>query len=283
MFYIQFILLYYVFWVYYLKKIKEYKKMFKTNVIIHIFNEEYLLPFWLIHHKKIFDYGVIIDYRSTDNSLKICKEICPDWEIITSRNSCFEAIEIDKEVMDIESRLEGIKLALNVTEFIFLEKPLSDYFEEYQEKTIFKVRVISPYSNLTYYPINKDELISGLLNTEIKFHYDRSQRFIHNFSNGDYTTGRHFTNHKNEVDKTSEIFIVWFGFYPWNEHILNRKLQIKQNIPISDRLKGFSTTHFWDKEQMIHEMKTKFESGIILSIINNRLYEFLKKIIHYVN
>jgi len=33
----------------------------------HIYNEEYLLPFWLKHHKKIFDHGVIIDNFSTDN------------------------------------------------------------------------------------------------------------------------------------------------------------------------------------------------------------------------
>jgi hypothetical protein len=32
------------------------------TVISHIFNEEYLLPFWLEHHRTIFDHGIIIDY-----------------------------------------------------------------------------------------------------------------------------------------------------------------------------------------------------------------------------
>ena len=47
----------------------------KKTCLIHIYNEEYLLPFWLNHHKDIFDDIIIIDYNSTDKSLEICKEI----------------------------------------------------------------------------------------------------------------------------------------------------------------------------------------------------------------
>ena len=47
----------------------------------HIYNEEYLLPYWLNHHKKIFNHGVIIDNFSTDKSVDIIKSIVPDWEI----------------------------------------------------------------------------------------------------------------------------------------------------------------------------------------------------------
>ena len=32
-----------------------------NDLFSHIYNEEYLLPFWLNHHKNIFDHGVIID------------------------------------------------------------------------------------------------------------------------------------------------------------------------------------------------------------------------------
>ena len=32
----------------------------KTTLISHIFNEEYLLPFWLRHHKNMFDEIIII-------------------------------------------------------------------------------------------------------------------------------------------------------------------------------------------------------------------------------
>lgn len=38
--------------------------MDKITVLMHIYNEEYLLPFWLNHHKNIFDHGVIVNYDS---------------------------------------------------------------------------------------------------------------------------------------------------------------------------------------------------------------------------
>ena len=46
----------------------------KLTVISGIYNEEYLLPFWLEHHRKIFDHGVIVDWHSTDRSLEIIRE-----------------------------------------------------------------------------------------------------------------------------------------------------------------------------------------------------------------
>ena len=51
------------------------------TVISHIFNEEYLLPFWLENHKNMFDHGIIIDYCSTDSSVEIIKKYCPTWEL----------------------------------------------------------------------------------------------------------------------------------------------------------------------------------------------------------
>ena len=61
----------------------------KKTLITHIFNEEYLLPFWLHHHKDMFDEIVIIDYNSTDNSIEICKNIYPRCQIINTQNKFF--------------------------------------------------------------------------------------------------------------------------------------------------------------------------------------------------
>ena len=30
-------------------------------VVSHFFNEAYLLPWWLRHHRDVFDHGVLID------------------------------------------------------------------------------------------------------------------------------------------------------------------------------------------------------------------------------
>ena len=88
------------------------------TVICHFYNESYLLPFWLKHHKKIFDNGIMINYQSTDDSVKIINEICPDWKIIDTKNDFFGAEAIDREVESIESSIDGWKICLNITEFI---------------------------------------------------------------------------------------------------------------------------------------------------------------------
>ena len=77
------------------------------TVISHIFNEEYLLPFWLEYHSQIFDYGIIIDYCSTDSSIEIVKKFCPHWKIIKTKNiidgkPLFDAKLVDDEVIEIE-------------------------------------------------------------------------------------------------------------------------------------------------------------------------------------
>ena len=168
----------------------------KTTLLSHIYNEEYLLPFWLQHHKDMFDEIIIIDYNSTDRSVEICKTICPDCKIITSRNENFDATLVDKEVMDIENTIEGIKIVLNTTEFLFCDKPLKDLFIDYEHYAIsLSINMISPYSNSWFEVNDCNELFTNLFDSSIRFHYDRSTRFIHNFRNGNYTIGRHSTNH----------------------------------------------------------------------------------------
>ena len=89
------------------------------TVISHFYNEEHLLPWWLNHHKQIFDHGIMIDYHSTDRSMEIIREICPDWELRYTRNKYFDSTPIDQEVMDIEKKLEGWRMCLNTTEFLY--------------------------------------------------------------------------------------------------------------------------------------------------------------------
>ena len=88
-------------------------------LISPFYNEEYLLPYWLKHHREIFDHGILIDYHSTDKSVAICKELVPDWEIVTSKNHSFGAIMCDFEVMQHEKRYPNAwKLVSNTTEFL---------------------------------------------------------------------------------------------------------------------------------------------------------------------
>jgi hypothetical protein len=245
----------------------------KTNVIIHIYNEQYLLPFWLEHHSKIFDHGVIIDYRSTDASLEICKKICPTWTIITSRNEYFDSRYIDTEVMDIENQLTGIKICLNVTEFLFLNKPIKDLFKD--TNVCFAINSNTPYLNTDANPTNLHDLIQLLSNDNIKYLKnnrpgDTGFRYIHNHSNGGYNIGRHSTGHYTIL--TEDLQIVWLGYFPWNQHMIKRKMQIKNNMPEYDKQIGAGIQHLYSLETMEEKLKAGYLHGRELKEINIYLY-----------
>lgn len=249
----------------------------KTTLLTNIYNEEYLLPFWLNHHKDMFDHGIIIDYRSTDNSVKICKEICPTWDIITTRNAFFGAVAIDQEFMDIENNLEGIKIVLNTTEFLFCETPIKDVFSNIlTTPTSFAVTAVSPYSLNEYNPKTNTELFKNLLNPDVKFNHDRGVRQIHNYKHGAYTIGRHSTN--NPSINSTNMHIVWLGYYPFNNKLLERKLQIKNNMPEGDKQCGFGFQHLFEYDKLISLNKEKVNNGIPLQNINNNLYNLINSI-----
>jgi hypothetical protein len=140
----------------------------KTTLLSHIFNEEYLLPFWLNHHKTMFDQIIIIDYNSTDKSIEICKNICPECKIIKTRNNCFDARKVDIEIMDIENNIDGVKIVLNTTEFLFCEKPIKYLFFDNKNKA-YAIKCLTPYSLNIYNVNNVNELFKNLLNNDVVY------------------------------------------------------------------------------------------------------------------
>ena len=107
----------------------------------------------------MFDEMIVIDYNSTDNSIEICKSICPECKIIKTRNKWFDAEEIDKEFMDIENKIEGIKIVLNTTEFLFSENSIKDLFMDNTQPFSYDITCTSPYSKNSYEINNNYELL----------------------------------------------------------------------------------------------------------------------------
>jgi hypothetical protein len=257
--------------------------------IIHIYNEEYLLPFWLNHHKNIFDKIIIINYHSTDNSINICKEIIPNCEIITTRNNCFEAQLVDNEVMDIENKYEGFKICLNITEFLVTYgKNIKEILNQYlNEKIMLKIPAYIPISLNKYYPKNNEELFKNLCNEDVKFANDlttkinieRGCRYLHNHINGNYTVGRHGT--LNNEKYFNEFIILTLYFYPNNEYFMKRKMQIKSKIPQSDINIQRGIHHFWTEEYINDNMKNYYNDNnqnnksYPLKILDLELYNYI--------
>lgn len=249
----------------------------RTILITNIYNEEYLLPFWLEHHRHIFDHGIIIDYGSTDRSLEICKEICPSWEVRRSRNPNFAAWNADLELMLTESESDGIKMVLTTTEFLFCTKPIKEIFKPYAKSNIsFGVKPYAPYTLAKMYPTNLKELFTFALRDGVVFvqQADRGTRQLHNFPNGNYRIGRHYT--KNPSVSSDDLHILWVGNFPMNEHTMKRKQNVKTHIPESDRRRGYSYHHFYDEGQMMDVIVKHYKLGVPLQGLNPTLYNMLE-------
>ena len=246
----------------------------KLTVLTNVFNEEYLLPFWLEHHKNIFDHGIIVDYRSTDRSMEICRAICPTWTIITSKNEKYDAFAIDKEFVELENEIEGIKIVLNTTEFLCSVTPIKSIFQNLPSPISLSANQISAYSlRADFYPNSVQELFRSLLRPDVMFAYSRGARHIHNHKNGNYTVGRHLTNHT--MHMVNDIFIFWFGRYPFNPSVEKRILQIKQNIPECDIRTNMAVHHLIPQSEIYPDIQARYKYAIPLKVLNFIAYHYL--------
>jgi ligand-binding SRPBCC domain-containing protein len=227
--------------------------MMDLTLIAHMYNEEYYLPNWLLYHKSIFTHGIIIDYHSTDNSRAIVKQICPTWELRTSRNTCFDAHECDNEVMDIEQTIQaGYKIALNVTEWIVFKDATA--YKTYQRDTdeaLNKCIAIKPWTVTTKNTTNNDQIklidyIQSFQNVNTT--YRNGHRFLHNYPSLHYSVGRHAV--REEATEADGVYILWVGFFPWIDVVHSRRLQIKYKMSPRDIVNGLGTQHLYTLEKM---------------------------------
>lgn len=215
------------------------------TVICHFYNEEYILPWWLKHHKHIFDHGIMIDYNSTDSSVEIIKNICPNWEIRTTRNKWFDSAEVDAEVMDIERELTGWRIALNVTEFLY------GNLEHLPDDSGYAQYLISNYVFVDM----QDRLATGELSTLVhdrplhdqrSWGYDefqnkgisragnmaRMHRSIHNYPI-EYSPGRHWG--AGRPRSFSDLVIFYYGWADASDPGIKRKMQIQEKMSAHDK------------------------------------------------
>lgn len=236
----------------------------KKTLLCHFYNEEWMLPWFLNHHKQIFDHGIMIDYHSTDHSRDVIREICPSWDIITSRNPNFQADTIDTEVNDIEQSIEGWRICLNVTEQLIGDYTVMDTsaVDELYVPSIFMVdveyqdRVANPdvalyeqyYHGFSFRDSDRDFL-------------ERRSRRLHR-TNRPYpiastrecmAPGRHY-NMYSQMD----LAILYYGWCPFDQGQLKRKLQIQTQIPLIDRQRGWGFHHITNAETLTHRLETEF-------------------------
>lgn len=233
----------------------------KKTVLCHIYNEEYLLPWFLNHHKQIFDHGIIIDYHSTDRSREIIKEICPTWDIVTSRNLDFQADKIDSEVEDLEREIDGWRICLNVTEqLIGNYSILDDKPGQYLIPSMFMVDCDRDRVVTHDLPLYKQKFDGFMFDTPANF-IERRARSIHNYpvhypeqsTVECMSPGRHFNS-----ANTDQLVIFYYGWCPLDDKGFARKLQIQTQIPLFDRQLNRGFHHITNKETLIYRLENEF-------------------------
>jgi Glycosyl transferase family 2 len=235
------------------------------TVLTHFYNEEYLLPWWLSHHRKIFDHGILVDYDSTDRSCEIIREMCPTWEIVTSRNRTFHAPTIDHEIQDIERQLSGWRICLNITEFLYGDYNLMSADEPVQLLIPSHI-CVDPLWDRAYDP---DVDLIRQCKHGLDFRYNgeklplvcmrwgmasafsiRMARSAHNHAIRYDFVGRHWHSMN-----TEDLVIFWHGWSPMNHHIIRRKAQIKDRIPPGDFANNWGNQHNVTPELLMEQWK----------------------------
>ncbi|TCP70103.1 glycosyltransferase family 2 protein [Baia soyae] len=229
-----------------------------ATLISHFYNEEYLLPWWLQHHLRLFEHGILINNGSTDRSVEIIRSLAPHWEIVDSPSgSVFHTPQVEQEVMAIEERVQGWKVVLNITEFFCcykmdLDEMIRDF--EAQGSGMYKLEGIimadppafayqEPDYNLPlvlqrYHGCFFEECPYGTVGHRL--------RFMHKHPNGWYTPGRHTSAHPRIEYPLEKAFLLWYGWSPWNENLRKRRLQIGPTMTC----RGHGGGHGWSAGQM---------------------------------
>lgn len=222
-----------------------WRLVMRKTILTHFYNEEYLLPWWLEHHKKHFDWGVLINYGSTDRSVEIIKDICPKWKVVDSINDWFDARLCDDEVIKYERQIPGWKITLNVTEFLVGDYSVLNDTPDQELKI--------PCSVMIDEDPTRPAVVSMPLVEQKKFGipYDlggsklRRSRCIHNKQEVKYPLGRHYENYDSEA-----LQVLWYGWSPYTSEMKARKLQVQTRIPESDKKAGYGREHIVTDEAL---------------------------------
>jgi len=251
------------------------------SVVCHVFNEEYLLPWWLSHHRRIFDHGIMIDYNSTDASRDIIKQMCPDWEIHTTRNRYFDSASIDREVEDYERTCSSWRMALNVTEFLYGDVAQLDTITTPTQHFLGNYVFVDPRDS-------KPLLHSLPLHEQVTFGYYetdpnpatklnlglRASRSIHNYPVAYPPQGG---RHWHQRPTLGNLAIFYYGYAVLNEEGIARKLQIKTKMsPDEQRAHGSEHPNMVTREKYLgnidryHRPRCSDMSGVIARLARHQ-------------
>jgi len=213
----------------------------------------------------MFDYAVLLDYNSTDDSRETLKDIPPSWHVVSSVNSKFDAIRVDDEVQFWEQKFpQAWKICLTTTEFLVLPN-LREMLSSL-DRSIEVIRFPAfamvgndshPLQRFVSLLKQRSQYAGHDLLTDLLTGDHEASRFMHRLNSVKYLPGRHGIGPEFSWQWSKLGFIAKYRWTPWPE-ILSRKAQIRSRIPESDLAKGWGAQHNTDREGL-----TKVRSDLL--------------------
>jgi hypothetical protein len=220
------------------------------TIISHFWNEEYLLPWWIKHHREMFDEAVLINWGSTDRSVAEIRKHAPSrWKVVDTKwklpmddNACFAAA-LDEEVIEIESGLTGWRICLNTTEFLIGDIASVEREGGATQHNVgcLKMWDWNPEGALDHSKTLWSQLWMG---TDCRPHNMmgiRRGRSIHSHPIA-YEIGRHVTHPPAGLN--GDMVILHYGDCISSPAMLKRRMQVQERITTHDRRCGFGIQHF---------------------------------------
>ena len=199
-----------------------------STLITHVWNEVALLPGWLDWHAPRFDRIIAIDCASDDGTRDILADA--GVEIVEGPDD-FGAQRMDACVMEVERGVTGLRIALNVTEFL-LGKPNIPGQTFIPSVSLVNMPDDPPFNWMGWFWTQRRHGIGwredfmlrrARLLTDTPVHYD---------------IGRHFMQVSD-----APLLIVHVANCLVDEAMIARRLQIQQRIPESDKRLDLSFQH----------------------------------------
>lgn len=241
----------------------------ETLLITHFYNEELLLPYWILHHAPMFDNVILIDYDSTDRSVEIIKDLAPShWKVIKSKNKEFSALTIEDEIREYECSYPDnvYKVVLNITEFLVW--PEMKHFLAKHNSTTKPIAIKLFCNDIiddSLIPLDPDLPLIQQRNRYVKKEFDYS-RFIHKNTNSSgkvYGLGRHTTLIPS-INGINAILLKYL-YTPFPECI-DRQMQFVSKQGTVDIQKGWGKQYQFSVKQINEKRKSAVK---ICDILDN--------------
>ncbi len=236
------------------------KKRNPAIIITRFTNEAYLMPWWIQHHVKLFDHGILIDCGSKDHTADIVREYAPDWEIIRHEDKEFFVRDDMQETLDYERLYPGCwKLNVNPSEFfctrdmdILLMALEADNAWGYAPLGINMADPRGYYNSndLTYDKPLVSQRYHGYIERDrttqarFTFSYPGIERYrsrvLHRHHDGNFKSpilggnGIHYLGHP-FIYPMPMALILWYVYSPWTPEMIERRLKQYYYMPENKR------------------------------------------------